>query len=887
MLKTSHTFGLYAAMIMIAGWILCGTTVHAQEPDLTRKISVSYMEVPLETVLQDLTRLTGVKFSYSSELVPTEKKITYQADNEIFKKILEDILHQAGIRYEAVSGYLVLTSPLRSDITGKPEKPEMYTIRGTVTDSATQESMIGAAVFVRETGTGVITNHYGFFSLTLPRGTHAIQVSFLGYSMASRRIDLIGDVVWNIRLRPVPFMMKEIVINPAEIGDRILAAFAAQIRVDPAVVQRQSAALGETDMLKSLDNLPGICFQSDGSSFFSVRGGSHDQNLILLDEAPIYNPSHLLGLFTPIIPEAIKNTEVYRADFPIQYGGRLSSVIDIRARDGNMERFSGNANLSPVSTRFCVEGPFKRNVSSYFLSFRISTFGLLVKALNPNVETFYFADFTSRFNFKLGQRNRLYLTVFSGKDNFINKAGDKRTGLEWGNSSATLRWSHVYGERLFSNTTLYASKYEYSLFTDYDQKIFWNSDITSTNLKSEFTWYIRPHNMMKFGINLGGYFFNPGNYNSPNTTLDTMRVSEVNSSELVAYVGHELRPFSGLQINYGLRVTSWNNFGEAFSIVYDKAYNPVLQQKYEKGVRYYTRNFLEPRISVSARTGRHASLKASYNRTIQNINQISNSISPFNSLEVWLPSGPNIKPQQADIADLGYSISWPKKSLDLAVDIYYKWMYNQLGYQDHSEMFLNPYLEGELRQGKGTIRGFEILLRKTQGRLTGQLGYGCARTHLSIGELNGGRTYRSHQDIPVDISFTTEYRLKPRWSIGLGLQYTSGMPLSTPTGFYFYGGTQVPVYDDLNNDRLPDYKRVDLGSTWRLNKMDKHFEHYLTLTVYNIFSTRNYAFLNFNKIQDTDGSFLVPADHLNQPAQIATYRYVYSLVPSFNYSLKF
>jgi len=872
---------------MILLILIIASLVQAQDPNLNQKITVRFNDVPLDTVLQDLTRISNVRFSYSTERIPTGQKITFHADNALLKQVLDDIFRQAGIRYEMVSGYLVLTSVRQDKTSTKTIKPEMFSVSGTIIDSASHELMIGAAVYISETGPGVITNNYGFFSLTLPRGNYTLRSSFLGYSVASRTLELSGDLVWNIQLKPVPVLMKEIVINSASIEDRVLSSLAAQIRLDPALVQRQSAVLGETDMLKSLDNLPGISFQSEGSSYFSIRGGNRDQNLILLDEAPIYNPTHLLGLFTPIIPEAIKNIEVYRADFPVEYGGRLSSVIDIRAREGNMRRFSGNVNLSPVSARFSVEGPFKKDASSYFISYRISTIGLLVKAANTGVEKFHFADFTSRFNLKLGQRDRLYLTLFSGKDAFINNAGEIRTGLEWANSAATLRWSHIYGSRLFSSTTLYGSKYDYSLYTDYDEKLAWKSDITSTNLKSEFTWYINPVNAIKFGVNIGGYFFNPGNYNSPNANLDTLRVSEINSGELVAYAGNELKPFSRLQINYGFRLSNWSNYGEAFNVVFDEKNNPVSMMKYAKGVRYYSRTFLEPRISISFKTGRYASLKASYNRTSQHINQISNTISPFNSLEVWLPSGPNIKPQLADIGDLGFTLFWPKRSIDLTLDVYYKRMYNQIGYQDHAEMFLNPYLEGELRQGDGFARGFEILFRKIRGRLTGQLGYGFARSMLQIEDLNEGKTYPSHQDKPIDITFSIEYRIRPRWIMSLNALYTSGMPLSTPTGFFYYRGTQVPAYDKLNNDRLPDYKRVDLGSTWRLNKADKTFEHYLTLTLYNILSTHNYAFLNFNKIQTREGKFYVPADRLNKPGQIATYRYIYSMVPSFNYNLKF
>jgi len=877
---TTGNLALCAALVLFTG-------LNAQVPDLHQKISFRYDNISIDTILRDLEQRTRIRFSYSAEMIPADTKITIHVENLGLKRVLDDIFRQAGIQYQVVNGYLVLTLAEEDQPRVKSDRKEAFTISGNIVDSSNHEVMIGAAVYARETGLGVITNNYGFYSLTLPRGTYSLQASFLGYATEGKKLEISQNINWNIQLKPVPFLMKEIIINSVVQEDQVLGSLVAQTNVDPAAVQRQSAVLGETDMLKSLENLPGISFQGEGSSYFSVRGGNRDQNLILLDEAPIYNPSHLLGLFTPIIPEAIKHTEVYRADFPVQYGGRLSGVVDIRARDGNKRHFSGSASLSPVSSRFSLEGPFKKDASSYFFSFRLSTFGLLVKAANPNVESFYFADFTSKFNVKLGKRDRVYLTLFAGKDAFINKPGDIRNGIIWGNSAATLRWSHVYGSRLFSNTTLYASKYEDSLYTNYDTKMSWNSDITGSNLKSEFSWYINPHNNLKFGVNLGGYFFNPGNYNSPNSALDTMRVSEVNSGELVLYAGNDYKPASWLQINYGFRLSNWSDFGEAFSIVYDEDFKPVSEQEYAKGVRYFTRTFVEPRISLSVRTGRYSSVKASYNRTTQHINQISNSISPFNSLEVWLPSGPNIKPQHADIYDLGFMAIWPGPAMELSMDIYYKKMFNQVGYQYHAEMFLNPYLEGELRQGDGFAAGFEIMIRKTQGRVTGQLSYGYVRSRLHIEELNLGRSYLSHQDRPVDFSFLVECRVKPRWTLTMNMLYSSGMPLSTPTGFFYYRGTQVPVYSEQNNDWLPDYRRLDLGSAWRLNKADRTFEHYLTLTLYNFFSTKNYAFLNFNKIKAEDGKFYVPSDKQNAQEQLVTFRYIYSLVPSLTYSLRF
>lgn len=888
MLKQSNTVSLLSRLILLFFVILLATPAsRAQTPDLDQKITVRYSLVPLDEVLNELSKTFGIRFSYSPSLIQEKQKITYAAENVKLEQALRDIFGQAGIQYTVINGYLVL-KPVQ-DNTSVKQKPARgsFTVSGTVTDSASREIMIGAAVYAKETGIGTISNNYGFFSLTLPEGSYTLQSSFLGYKTQTRTVNLNGDFLWNVQLKQVPFTIQEIIINPVNTEEQVFSSLTAQTIMDPAFVRRQSAALGETDMLKSLNVLPGISFESDGSSYFSVRGGTRDQNLILLDEAPIYNPNHLLGLFTPIIPEAVKHSEIYRADFPVQFGGRLSSVIDIRARDGNMRRFSGSASISPVSTRFSIEGPFKKEASSYFVAFRISTFGLLVKAANPSIETFYFADFTSKFNIRLGRRDRLFLTFFAGKDAFISKPADVRRGLEWGNTAATIRWSHVYGSRLFSNTTLFASKYDYSLYSDYDKKLFWNSSITGTNLKSEFTWYISHRNSLKFGFNAGGYFFNPGNYNSPNSALDTMRVSQVNSGEFVLYAGDELELTPWMKVRYGIRFSNWSNYGEALSIIYDTGHHPISSVEYPKGVRYYSRNNLEPRISLSFKTGKYASIKASYNRTIQHINQINNSISPLNSFEVWLPAGPNIKQQYADIVDLGLVKAWPGHTIELTMDVYYKKMFNQLGYSYHAEMLLNPYLEGELRQGEGFAYGFEIMLSKTVGKISGQLSYGFTRSRLHIADLNDNRWYPTHQDKPVDVSLSLDYKVNPRWTLNLNGVYTSGMTISTPTGFYYYRGSQVPVYSRQNNDRLPDYRRVDLGSVWRLNRTDKTFEHYFTFTLYNFFNTRNYAFLNFNKTEGTDGKYYVPADKLNPQELLPTYRYVYSIVPSFTYSLKF
>jgi hypothetical protein len=888
MLNHHHKYILPAGFILFSALLVVMVQpAFSQGPDLNRKISVHYAGIPLEMVLKDLSHSAGILFSYSPGNIPVNFMIRYNAVNKPVGKVLEELFLQAGIRYTLVAGYLVLKKANEEILPEKPVRLALFTVSGIISDSSSREVLIGATVYIRETRSGAFSNSYGFFSITQPAGIYTLETSYLGFAIESRTITLDGNTTWNVYLQPNPYSVKEVIVSAAPGEDPGLDMPAGRTTLSARTIQRRAAALGETDMLKSMDQLPGISFQSDGSSYFFVRGGSHDQNLILLDESPIYNPTHLLGLFTPIIPEAVKHTEIYKADFPIQYGGRLSSVMDIRTRDGNMQRFSGSAGISPVSTRLSLEGPFKKDASSWFVSIRRSQFGFFVKKINPAVEDFYFTDFNAKCNIRLGKRDRLFLTLFSGKDVYKQKPSSVRNGLEWGNNSVTLRWNHLYGSRLFSNTTFYTSKYDYALYTDYDKKICWNSDITSSNLKSEFSWYCNPSLKLDAGMNLGAYFFNPGNYNMPGEISSTLKVSEVNSTELVLYAGIEQKITDWMGLHYGLRYSNWSNYGEAFSIGYDEAYNPVSYHEYAKGERYYSKSFPEPRVSVSFRTGPMAYIKASYNRTIQHINQINNSISPLNSLEVWLPSGPNIKPQSAHILDLGFQKAWPERSVDVSADVYYKKMDNQIGYSYHAEMLLNPFLEGELRQGEGEAYGVELMLRKTRGKISGQFGFAYARSFLTIKGLNNNRTYPSRQDRPLDFTLSVDYAPGPRLTLNVNAVYTSGMTVTTPTGFYYYRGRQVPVYTRQNNDRLPPYRRVDLGLSRRLNRKEQRFEHYLSVAIYNLLATKNYAFLNFSKIQGEDGNFYVPADTYTMDEQITTYRYMYSLIPSITYNLKF
>lgn len=871
---------------MVFAFVFFISSIYAQTGIPDKEISVSFKNIPLEKVINELSGETGMDFSYNPNAIPVDTVINYSCKNKKIQLVFEEIFTGAGIQFELIGNHIVLKE-VNADLPAIEEKIEKkYTISGYIVDGASKEVLIGAAVYNPETGLGTLSNNYGFFSITLPAGRYTLQTSFLGYAVGSRIIELNSNQTWDIDLEPVQSMVEEVVISSINREELIFNSLAAQTKVEPFEIKQETAVLGETDMLKSFDNLPGISFQSDGSSYFFVRGGSRDQNLILLDEAPIYNPSHMLGLFTPIIPEAVKSATIYKADFPVEYGGKLSSVIDIRTKDGNMNQLSGSASFGLVSARMSLEGPIIKDKSSYFLSFRRSYFGWLFKLTSPNLRDMFFTDFTSKVNIKLTKKDRLFVTLYHGQDKFLAKTSDNLVnGLEWSNTSFTLRWNHIFGERLFSNTTFYSSNYNYFLHTDYDRGFNWNSKITGTHLKSEFTYFLNPQNRVKFGAKFGGYFFNPGNYSDPNIS-DELTVSEVNSAEFILYGGNEHTLAEKFLISYGLRINNWSDFGEAFIVQY-RNHEPAKVDYYKKGENYYSRAMLEPRLSLSYKVATFSSLKASYNRTVQNVHLINNSLSPFNSLEVWLPSGPNIKPQFSSIYNVGYIHAWPEKAIDFSVDFFYKTLQNQIGFIYHSKMLLNPFIEGEIRQGNGKAYGFEMALKKTQGRFTGQISYAFTRSLLKIPELFQDE-YPARQDKPVDFSVSAGYFIKPRWLLSANFIYTSGLMTTVPAGFYNYRGTQVPLYTKPNNARMPDYMRFDIGSDFRLNKTSEgRFEHHLILSFYNFFNYRNAAFLYFTKTTDADGNFIIPADKLNSQEQIPTYRYVFSIIPSLTYNLRF
>ena len=875
-------------LIILLPGILLPKNLHAQELDLQQKITIEFSEIPFYKVLDSIAEQSNISFSYNPKKIPIHSLVSVKAIEKPVSEILDELFNYLGIKYIVVEEQIVLRLPEKKE--DEKQIPDKFTISGYVRNAVNGEILIGATIVTVDPLQGTTTNSYGFYSFTIIQGRYTVRYSYMGYSSAEKEVDLTGDKNLDIELEEDPSMLDEVVIRVNENLSEIQKNQMGKISIHPRDVQNMPALMGEVDVLKSLQSIPGINFFSDGSTLFYVRGGNKDQNLILLDEAPVYNPAHLLGFFSVFIPDAVKDIKVYKGNLPSQHGGRLSSLIDIKTKDGNMRHFGVSGNIGLVASRLSVEGPVIKDKSSFFVSGRRSYLKLYLDNDNPDLEDLYFSDLYGKLNFRINRNNRLFFSGYYGKDYFRTSSSDQNSsGINWGNMVGTIRWNHLFSDRLFSNTTLYASKYDYFLVTSYENKHQWNSHIANIGFKTDFTWYIRPESTLRFGIKLGGHNYNPGNFEMGDIPEGTYYplVPRRNSRDFALYVSHEVELGEKVSLQYGFRLSSWENIGESVEYTFDHDHNLVDTTRYEVGESYHKYTNFEPRLGLLYRIGENSSLKASFTRTSQYIHMITNSVSPFTALEVWLPSSPNIKPQLADQFSIGWSKNWPVKSWHFQAEAYYRVMNNQIDYNPHAEMLLNPLFESELRFGEARAYGIELFVKKTSGRLCGWVGYSLSKTEKQIQDLYDNEVFPAFNDRPHDLSMYLNYKLSERTKFSANWIFSSGAAITTPTSFYKYNGYTVPIYAEKNRDRLPPYHRLDLSVDIRLNRKEARFEHNLNISVLNIYGRKNPFSMNFNKIITDNGQFIIPANLIENYELVSSQIYLYKVIPSLNYKFRF
>lgn len=877
----------FVVTILLLAGIVSATsyTVSAQAIDLEKKISVSVQNIPLYELLSIISRQGEIKFSYSNEKISADRLVSYTADEQSIAVILREICNALQMEYSIVEQQVVL-KPQSAEAAKKEKK--RYTINGFVKDRENGEAMIAAVVYVKEQQKGTITNTYGYYSLTLPEGRYTLQFSYLGYAVVTKAVYLSSSRLLTVELYPEQAMIEEVVVSPDQINNAVFSHQMSDMKIPPKTFIEMPAFFGESDIIKSLHTVPGIKSFGDGSAAFYVRGGDKDQNIIMTDEAKIYNPSHLFGFFSSFVPEAINDINVIKGDMPAGYGGRLSSLIEVHTRDGNMRDYHLNGSVGPITHSLALEGPVVEDKSSFFVSWRQSHIEWLFKRENPDM-SLYFYDMNAKVNFRLGHKDRLYISAYRGKDDLTQLRGLEKFGINWDNSAATIRWNHVFNSRIFTNTTVFGSKYDYNFLVSDKKNQVWNSFIANTGIKNDNTFYLNPENTLRYGFLSAAHFFNPGNYIYiiQEDFLQTPEVPRRQSLENALYISNATRAGKRLSFRYGLRMPIWINYGPTTEYVFDKNHN-VRDTLYYYNVQPY--NYfvnLEPRMSVYYMLNGQSSLKASYNRVHQYEHLVSNSISPFNSLDVWLPSGPHIAPQRADVYAAGY-FTTGKKQLEYSAEIFYKEMSNQIEYVDHASMLLNPLVESQLRFGRGWSYGLELMARKKQGRLDGWISYTFSRALRQTPGINFSLSYPAFYDRPHDMSIFASYKLSPRWSMSLIWMYASGAAITTPSGFIRYQGYTMPLYAKRNNDRLPDYHRMDASLKFSIDKnRSNNFEHALVFSVYNLYGRRNPVFVNFNKISDYRGNYVIPANRYSSPQLTQTSIHLLGIIPSITYNFRF
>jgi len=852
--------------------------VGAQEPLLQRTIDLNLTDASLDEILREITRQSGINFSYNSREIQNQKKISLNLKSENLELVLNKLAAEFAIEYKVVRAQIVIRKA--KQIISAPT----YTINGVIKDRETGETLPGVNIYETTTHKGTTTNSYGFFSLTLPEGNYSFILSYLGYRTVLRSLELNRNIRLNEEMEYFSTTLGEIIITESDNPEILYKNIERQLALSPRLLEQLPDFAGENGLIKSLQTIPGIQTHSDGSAFFYVRGGNKDQNLILVDEAPVFNPAHLFGFYSVIIPETAKEINVYKADMPIHKAGRISSLIDVQTRDGNMKNFAMDGVLNPLVSRISMETPLVKDKSSVFASLRRSNFKWIYQRNAPNSD-FYIQDVNFKFNWQINNNNRVYWSVFNGLDNYTSPGNFGKVGIGWQNLASTIRWSSIVSNRLFSNLTLYGSGYEYILYTGGPQ---WKSGINHAGIKYDFSFFKNPDVTYRFGFSQTANEFNPGNLTglAPGARRIIPSLYVGRATETVVYISYNEQINNKWSWGVGANLPVWISRGPAVVYRFDEQnkVSDTLVFQHNQPIKYFINPDL--RLSTRYRLNQNSSIHLNAGRYHQNLHLLSNSISPFSSFEIWMPSGLNIKPQRAIQLSVGYSSWFPINNLEFTADAYMKQMTNQIEYADHAVLLMNPLIDGELKTGTTNAWGVELMLKRNKGRLTGWLGYTWSRSLNRFPEINNNMIYPSFHDRPHNISTFLSWALRPRLILSATWVYHTGSAVTTPVGFYQYNGNTVPIYGRKNNDRLPDYHRLDLSLNWILSKSTARYQHSIDFGIYNLYNRHNPVSLNFNKLMDVDGSFVVQENMAVTPELVTTQKYLSTIMPTISYKFK-
>lgn len=752
-----------------------------------------------------------------------------------------------------------------------------FTLSGTITDGTTGETLIGATV-QSTSGDGAISNEYGFYSLTLPAGQYTFKVAYLGYVTATYNLNLSKNQQLNTTLSEQTIILGAVEINARKSDESISQPLMGVEKINMSEWKSLPMLMGERDVLKTIQLLPGVKSAGEGNSGFYVRGGAADQNLILLDEAPVYNASHLLGFFSTFNADAVKDATLYKGSMPAQYGGRVSSVLDIKMNDGNNQAFNVSGGIGLISSKLNVEGPLQKGKSSFLVTGRRTYLDLLLATSPKSKEQsniLYFYDLNAKVNYQIDSRNRLFVSGYFGRD--VLKFGNNSFGVNWGNTTATMRWNHLFNNQLFSNTSLIYSNYDNRIAIKFGANDFLiSSRIKDFNFKQDFQWFPDANHTIKYGFQIINHTITPSSVNASESS-DLVGNNDAQrrfSLESAAFISHDWKVLKNLNILYGFRLSDFAVLGAGDFYTYDTEGHITSTTRYGQGalVKHYL--IPEPRLAASYQLNQQSSFKLGYARSSQFLHLLSNSTAS-NPTDLWMPSTNNVKAEIADQVSLGWFRNFgPESQFEFSVETYYKALQNQIDYRNGAEIQGSSNPEADLLYGSGRAYGLELLLKKKLGKLKGWIGYTLARTERKIPGINDGHYYPAKQDRTHDLSVVAIYQLNSRWQLSGTWVYYTGNAVTFPSGKYEVNGTTTYYYSERNGHRMPNYHRLDLGATYLVQK-SKRFESEWAFSVFNAYNRMNAYSITFRDSEAKPGT--------TEAVKTA----LFGIIPSVSWNFKF
>jgi hypothetical protein len=783
-----------------------------------------------------------------------------------------------------MSRYLLLTVFISFFICSYGQ--DKVTLNGYVKDLDNGEELIGVTVYIPQLKAGTITNDYGFYAVTVPKGTYEVQFSYLGYKQETLTIELNNNLSRNVELGTAASQIQEIVIEERPIDENVQAVQMSKNTLNMNQVRKLPALFGEVDIIKNIQMLPGVISAGEGTSSFFVRGGSGDQNLILIDEAPVYDPSHLFGLFSVFNADVIKDSELYKGGIPSRFGGRLSSILDVRTKDGNNKNLAVTGGIGTMAARVAVEGPIVKEKSSFILSARRSYLDAFLKAADEDFLV-HFYDVNAKVNWKRNNNNRFFLAFYTGRDGF---KFDDDFGFGWGNMTGTFRWNHLFNERLFLNTSVIASNFDYKLeSTDVAQGFEWTSDLQEFSVKNDLSYSLNTSNELTFGYQVTGRRFAPGEVapNSDGSIFDNVSFQHMYALDHGIYVSNQQTLSSKLTVDYGVRLSIFQNIGKGDVYLYEDPQDNINKKRIDtlqygawETIKAYVN--LEPRFGLRYAIDETQSVKLSYNRMVQNTHLMASGTVPV-PFNTWNPSNYYLKPQVADQVAAGYFRNFRDNMFEASAEAYYKDINNVTDFADNAELFFNEDISTEYRQGDAWAYGLEFMVNKQHGKLTGMASYTWSKAQRKVPDVNKGHTFDANHDRRNVVNLQATYDLNEKWTFAALFTYSTGRPVTLSSGKWEYGSYNPDVITERNTHRLDDFHRLDLSVTLNPRKnVSRKWKGQWVFAVYNAYSRKNPFTVYTRTKQDDDGNVI--GDGREKEARMI---YLFPVLPSVTYNFKF